>query len=222
MCKWQKNSSVFFIQCVFIINDCEVYMVSFTSFLNPEKSIYSRHVEAGLINPENNLERLNANQSSLIPGKSCSPENFQEHMEFGEIGNGDTEPLNFLRYDSKDVLGRSMVTPKITNRPLSEKLDCNSLFSDKEIENILKKAGRPKTPPCAFFTIYKDKPEFDVYLYNGNLVLNNKNWTNDTTVIFEDGSATHSGSFHSVEIAPKGKCKGIVEDAQNRYSSKKS
>ncbi len=39
-------------------------MISFGSIFNPERSIHSRHVEAGLINPENNLERLNANQQT--------------------------------------------------------------------------------------------------------------------------------------------------------------
>ncbi len=183
-------------------------MITFSSMLNPERSIHSRHAEAGLINPENNIERLNANQ---------------EPHSFGKIGTTETkeEQYKFGKYDPKDLLGRSMVITK--SRPetqetesLGEGNDCNSLFSDEEISDILKKAGRPQTPP-GVFTVFKDEPEFDAKLYDDRLVINNTSRTNDTTVIFEDGRAMHIGSFHQNQTAEKGECNGVVEEAKKRY-----
>lgn len=177
-------------------------MISLGGF-NPEK-INSRHVEANLVNPEYNIERLNAHQNPNISGKvgNCEPEIF---------------------CDPNEILGRSMVSiqPKSNLSPELQPLDCNSLFSDEEIKAILKKAGRPNTPPCAVYTTFKDEPEFDVSICKGDrLVINNKNWTNDTTVIFADGKALHVGSSHKIEIAPEGTCVGVVQEAKNRYFNK--
>ena len=54
-------------------------------------------------------------------------------------------------------------------------------------------------------------------LYDDRLVINNTSRTNDTTVIFEDGSAMHIGSSHQNQTAEKGECNGVVEEAKKRY-----
>ncbi len=192
-------------------------MISFGSMFNPERNIHSRHVEAGLINPENNLERLNANQEPNQFGKIGRTQPDEEPYEFGKVGK--VEEIFISDYNPDDSFERAMVQShsKLNTPEVKESYNCNSLFSDKEIAEILKKAGRPKRPPF-IYTAFKNEPKFDVYIYNNDrLVINNKNCTNDTTVIFEDGSAKHIGSEHEIQTAQKGKCAGIVEEAKKRY-----
>ncbi len=207
-------------------------MISFGSMLNPERNIHSRHVEAGLINPENNLERLNANKEPNQFGKSGKTvtdekpyefggigksESPEEHYDFGKVGK--SEIVFLSEYNPDDSFGRAMVlsNSKLNTPEAKETYNCTSLFSDDEIADILKKAGRPKKPPF-IFTAFKNEPKFDVYLYNNDrLIINNKNWTNDTTVIYQDGSAKHIGSEHEIQTAKKGKCAGIIEEAIKRY-----
>ena len=70
-------------------------MISCGSVFNPERNIYSRHVEAGLINPENNLEQLNANQ----------------------------KPNVYSPLEAQATLGRSQVKPSLASEDFHKEFD---------------------------------------------------------------------------------------------------
>lgn len=57
-------------------------MISFGSMFNPERTS-RRNIEGSIVNPEHNLERLNANQAQHVFGKIG--EEPIEHMDFGKI-----------------------------------------------------------------------------------------------------------------------------------------
>ena len=182
-------------------------MIKLGGFSNPE-NFHSRHAEAMLFNPEHDIKKLNLGKD--VNSQGTTDEN---NMQFGKVGTCELHCCG-----PYEILGRSMVPVQVSQESSWEHLDCNSLFSDDEINDILKTAGSPENLPCGIYTKFKEKPEYDLYIFNGDrLVINNKSRTNDTTVIFKDGRALHIGSYHNVEIAPKGKCVGIVEEAKKRY-----
>lgn len=83
--------------------------ISFGSMFNPEK-VSRRHVEGALINPENNLERLNAHQA----GRALSDEEFIEQNLEG-LRNRE-EPSRQFPVSPQDALGRSQIkTPNSIN-----------------------------------------------------------------------------------------------------------
>lgn len=90
-------------------------------------------------------------------------------------------------------------------------VDLTEKYTNKEIENILKRVGTDNKSgyPCQYSLEYLPQTQA--------VVINNKNMTNDTTEIYQDGRAVHCGSWHNKEVAPKGTFVDIVEDAKKRF-----
>ena len=90
--------------------------------------------------------------------------------------------------------------------------ECTGLYSQDEIKKIIGRLGTTNN--------YTNMSAFRVYMNKDNtLTIHNCSLTNDDIVISADGSARHVGSWHNKEIAPKGTCTDIFEDAKKRVEN---
>ena len=94
-------------------------------------------------------------------------------------------------------------------------INCNDLYSQREIKNILKEIGtlQDKLPNMP---LYVPRYTIEFYKTSGTVVIDNKSCTNDTTEILKDGSVRHVGSWHNKEVAPAGSFTSVVEEVKNR------
>ena len=185
--------------------------ISFGSMFNPERT-KRRHAEGSLINPENNIERLNVHQkpSSKITTTS------EEEMEFGKIGK--VEPLFF---SPAEILGKVQIqtqnqkTSKLEEKNISifesEAIDCTSKYSIDELKEILKRFENKEMKPIG--------SDYEVIFYSdlNRLVINHgRESRNYTTVIFSDGSAKQISCYKETDVAEAGSCLDIIESAKKR------
>lgn len=98
------------------------------------------------------------------------------------------------------------------HEPLS--IDLSKLYSQDEIKDILEKVGTLRNIPYNYPMRYSMQylPKFE------DIVINNKSMTNDTTVILQDGSVRHCGSWHDKEVAPEGSHKDIINEVKARIA----
>ena len=187
--------------------------ISFGSMFNPERT-KRRHIEGSLINPENNIERLNVHQKPS--GKITTTS--EEEMEFGKIGK--TEPL-FL--SPSEILGKVQIQTQNfkTSKPEeknisifeSEAIDCTSKYSIDELEEIINRFENKEMKPVG--------SDYEVIFYSdlNRLVINHGSESrNYTTVIFSDGSAKQIGCYKETDVAETGSCLDIIESAKKRIN----
>lgn len=91
-------------------------------------------------------------------------------------------------------------------------MDLTKLYTQKEIKDILIKVGTLKDIPGIYPARYSMQylPKF------GDVVINNKSMTNDTTIITLEGGVRHCGSWHNKEIAPDGTHTDIIGEVLER------
>ncbi len=186
--------------------------ISFGSMFNPERSIHPRHVEGKLINPEDNLERLNAHQSSRF-GK-LSPEEIEEYKSAIDADKPLSKSSSGMTYPASYYIGHSGVN-KNSCGTFGKDADVTKLFTQKEIRKILKEVNAPLDgglSPIGVSLGDSDKTEYSIGIYDGiGIVINNETTTNDTTVIRKDGSVINNGSWHHRELASKGEYTDLYE-----------
>ncbi len=95
-------------------------------------------------------------------------------------------------------------------------VDITKNYTQDEIVDILKLVGTYKEQP------YKSKYSVEYNPNTGNMIINNTNCTNDTTVILKDGSVRHCGSWHNEEVAPKGSYTYLVTVAESHLAVEKA
>lgn len=96
-----------------------------------------------------------------------------------------------------------------------EFVDCTDLYTGREIKKIKEST---KTVPS-----YMYLSEFEISYAPKEKILrvHNKTLTNDTLMIYSDGSAEHTGSLRTERVGETGEFINIIEEAQKRYEASK-